>query len=49
VDEVPKVKRQCGSGSSTDATDLDGNPPGDIKTEGAGSNGELAADTKLRR
>jgi hypothetical protein len=47
--EVPKAKRQCGSGSSTDAADLDGNAPGDTKKEGAGSDGEGAADVKLRQ
>jgi hypothetical protein len=46
-DEEPKTKRQCCS--STDAADLDGNTPAAIKDEGADSDGEGAADVKLRQ
>jgi hypothetical protein len=46
-DDEPETKRQCRS--STDAADLDGNTPAAIKEEGADSDGERAADVKLRQ
>lgn len=45
-DEAPKAKRQCGDGS-TEAVDLERNTPAATKEEG--SNGEGAADVKLRQ